>query len=288
MNYYIATKPLQYYNCLNIASNKTNNTIIIVNSFYNAIEFSRKVGKANFWDRSVFFNNLKEAYDFLSKSIKKNDLIFVDSDYGLQNFIFQLKVVIKGGVIFVYEEGIGSYRDNLYTLHKNLFARNIMKFFFRKFNHYGSSILCSGIYLYRINYHKEIFPNYRKKRFAFPNNLIENLIDYRYHLSEYSNIQIDNKINKIIIYLSSWKFNKSALKYISKSENTINIIKPHPHMLEIDEEFIENFDILLSPDILFELFIINLFDSKRKIIIYHEGSSSVENLEVLNLNFKKL
>lgn len=290
MNYFIVTKPLQYFNCLNIKT-YGKRVLIFVNSFYNANEFFIKTNEAHNWDNSFFFNCENSAYKFIYKSLNKDDTLFIDSDYGITSLLRLCRVKTKE--IYVYEEGVGSYRDDLLSRHNYSYVKNFLYKLFGVKNHMGGSRFVKGLYIYDVQKHIQMVPRFKNKRLSFEHSFIENL-------SLNTNFLLDNdrinfyseafKDKDVHLYLTSWQFNEKIVAIFDKirDESILSsvafIIKPHPHMKSIDFNY--KFCHVIPGDLMIEPLLQILSNKSSKLVVYHENSSCMQylpNIENYNL-----
>ncbi|MGG5905538.1 hypothetical protein, partial [Sphingobacterium daejeonense] len=106
---FIISKPLQYFNVCNIEDFSLK-VLIIVNAFNGAEKLFLDIkNKSNYWDEVLFCNNYSEAF----YSIRNNsyDKLYIDGDYSF-SMIKELRK-FRSIEIFVYEEGIGTYTNNI-------------------------------------------------------------------------------------------------------------------------------------------------------------------------------
>ena len=109
---YVCSKPLQYFNIKNIgkvenASQKR--ILIVIGAFYNAkhyVEHIKEYDKE--WNDVIYMNDVSESHHWLRNHRINN--LFVENDASWKIFFIYLLGRIKS--IYVYEEGIGSYKKD--------------------------------------------------------------------------------------------------------------------------------------------------------------------------------
>lgn len=272
-NYFIVTKPLQYVNALNIGVDNQKH-LIIVNAFVNSLEFYSAVKKLTFWDSIDYFNTFVEAYKFLKVSVKKEDSVFIDSDYGLLKAFWLFK--IKSRNIYVYEEGLGSYRNNLLSRNnRHGIVNSILKSLGVK-EYFGGSRFVRGLYLYDHAKHKSSVVDFKKELYKFKNSFLDNLELYKSHFDYQSHeikkligsIPIDHRVN---IYLTTYEYNSNIERYLLERSNEYWMIKPHPHITSFQNRLLFNQNI--PPYVFIELLLLELLTCEIDFTIFHEGSS---------------
>lgn len=280
-SYFIVSKPLQYINALNIPS-RGKRSLILVDGFINARDFYQNVAKLNFWDKISFCNTTRDAYLFLTQNVSREDFVFIDSDYGLIKMYLLSR--IRTSNIFVYEEGEGSYRNNLLKrTNKNVIFNNILRLLGVK-EHFGGSKFVKGIYVYD---HQKFINNvstFSNRLFHFKNNFIDNLDIYRHHF-HFQNSEIDKIISsipettRINIYLTTYYYNMSIEKYVHEYDTEFWMIKPHP---QIAFNINPLFQVNISPSIFMELLILRFVNERYNFRVYHEGSSTLQYFSNVN------
>lgn len=116
---FLVSKPLQFFLASSIARdgvNATDRFLYVVNGFHGACEFFERLMPHEFgFEQKFFFEEWGEAYRHFSKG--GVDQVFIDSDVGVNKFLtlMCLRFSAPDLRIAVYEEGIGTYRDDLYS-----------------------------------------------------------------------------------------------------------------------------------------------------------------------------
>src|SRR5690606_35901220 len=111
---------LSVINQLNI---RTKAYLVIVDSFFNARSVYERM-KSTDWEFSglsfEFFVSRSEAHQFVR--MHKVNNIFIDADVGVRKYFDLLRMKLNNRLlsINVYEEGIGTYRTDLYPGVKKL------------------------------------------------------------------------------------------------------------------------------------------------------------------------
>lgn len=288
---FFVTKPLQYFNATNIEDSNYK-ICIIIDYFFNALEIYHKVKETSkYWDLVLFFQDRKNAFDWINLNKKGIENIYIDSDYGLKNYYYLHK--LRSCNIYVYEEGLGNYKGTLRN--KGLINYIIKKLYsFLGFQDFiGGSKYTKGIYLYDIERHQEVYKKCNKIRKEFISSFDEHLKNFQdssilmcNNSSEYIK-SLSGK--KILIYLTSWNIYPEIDKILVQYDDYYKILKPHPIIREIPSKYEQYFNKILNGNIFIELFINKCIDFSPNIIVIHHNSSvgmyfkNKKNIEFINL-----
>ena len=275
-SYYIVSKPLQYFNAININDVVINKTCIIIDSFYEAQGFFKRIKNQNYWSNVLFFDNQLDAYKWLNKEVNLTDYLFIDSDYGLQKTLWLSR--IKSINIYVYEEGIGSYRNDLL---KSGHQKKIILFFLKLIGvkgYMGGGRYTKGIIIYNIEKHKKLIRNFRNERVQFKLSFLDHIVTdpvkKSFNIDSTQPIfqKLTNK--KIFLYLTDFKYNDEINFLLTKYSDYTKILKPHP--FQKDKVDNNKFDFIIENGILIELFIIESLKIVNELVVVHENSSAIE------------
>lgn len=278
-SYYLVSKPLQYFNVTNIEDGVAHKICLIVDVFFNAEEFFNNIKNLNYWNEVLFFSNSYDAYQCLKNNVSNGDYVYIDSDYGLKKTRWLSK--INSTNIYVYEEGTGSYRDDLIKIsHTNYLLISFLKFLGIK-EHMGGGRYTKGILIYDVEKHKKMIPEYAKIRKGFKSGFMQHVPFIKHHFSSQmeKNREIMEGISSknVILYLTSWEYNVNIDNIMSQYPDYIKIIKPHPH---IKTKYTQtNFDYILSNDVFVEIFLINAIEVCNAIVVLHENSSAMQYID---------
>jgi len=273
---FVISKPLQYFNATNIPDDNSK-VCLLVNGFYKASTiYSEIKEKSSYWDECFFFEDWKESFKWIIKNKEKIKNVYIDSDYGFKKQFYLRKISPLS--IFVYEEGIGNYRK---YVRPNKKVNKLLEFVYSilKVDDYiGGYIFTKGIFLYDIERFKQAFPKYGKKLYEFKNS-------FKHHLTEFEDKDIfcdktalnfirSSPNKKIVIYLTSWRYEDKINNLLLEYESYVKILKPHPH-INISKEHIHLYDYILSGETLIELFMNEVLDYVDEMIILHHNSSAL-------------
>lgn len=290
---FIITKPLQLMVVMAIIEQlpaEIGKELIIVDAFFGAKKIAEKLITSNpKWQSAVFCQNPSSAFKYCRK--RQYDSVFLDSDVGFSKNIdlFRLKLSNFKTNIVVYEEGLGSYRTNLYYGPKKLIF-SLLGIGVR----FGGNWLTSKIYLFQPS---EYTNKFRVK--------VENVIQIKTNISQIIqkyNCEFDklfeltelksNLSGKFFdcncgIYLTSWNLNSDAMSWL-RNGKFCRVIKIHPHIKKLDAYVAEQFDAFVSPTIPAEVLITIASDLFERVRVLHHGSSVVRYINIKNVQFEML
>ena len=231
---------------------------------------------------------MNEAYNILPNLSCSR--LFIDSDVGVRRYIQLafLKLRKPRLIVSVYEEGVGTYRDDLY--------RGWKKRLFQVFGvgtYFGGCFFTTQIYVYRSD-------EYSRKlgccgvEIVKLQNTIEMLIVSR--LSDLKRIFdvtpscLDGaeaeQQDECLIYLSSWLIDKEVVNKLSL-QTGLKIIKPHPHIRTTVN--LEGLGFLILEGAFpAELLVLWVSERFNKVTLYHHGSSVERYISRDNVEFIQL
>lgn len=150
---FLASKPLQLIICLMLKeclAKEVAATCVLIRSFEGVDDVANRMVSLNVFDNLLVFDGKTEAYEFLSK--QRFDSLFIDSDVGFRRFFDLRKIRPKVKRLFVYEEGIGTYRSDLYSGFKKMLLDRV-----GVATSFGSSGFVDLIYLFHPERYERIF-----------------------------------------------------------------------------------------------------------------------------------
>jgi hypothetical protein len=285
---FIVSKPLQLLMVLSIvgqlrAEKKTH--LVIVDSFANAkvVCDNMRLIDWTFGDFAIHFaDTMTDAYAFV---LCENEIgtLFIDSDVGFRRHLslVRMKLQRPSLKIIVYEEGIGTYRTDLYAGMKAwifpLLGIGV---------HFGGNYLTDGIYVCNPVAYLRAFPNFKKTVVGIdqgPTEIILKLTSAIYSIFGYKIIK--NTTNQICnIYLSNWNIDFEFVKKFSKYTGD-GYVKLHPH---IKSEITFDGLLVVGNSIPAEILIIDAMKNYREVNVFHHGSSVCDYLRDQSINFTEI
>lgn len=279
--YFIAGKPLQIMVCMILSSNERG-SIYITDTFSNATEVGERVRQSGYFNDVVFCKDASFALRTLRVCDGEN--VFIDSDVGLRAYInlgfFKFKY--PKSKINVYEEGVGTYRSNLFPGRlKRTFYKSIGVGTF-----FGGGVFTDAIHVFEDYRYVSLFPK-NANRVCRINFRLQDWIqsNWKKLLSIFCpsfSLPNNEKNKDVVLYMSGWKISESIESYLKPSD--FLFFKLHPHIKDnvIDRKF-SSFEITLVPNELpAEILILAMLDMYERVTVLHSGTSAMAYLGDLN------
>ncbi len=229
----------------------------------------------------VFAQSIPEAYQLLRR--QRFSEIFIDADVGVRKFFDLLRIRFRHwrANINVYEEGLGTYRTDLYRGMKKSTLQLI-----GIGTRFGGSSLTSKLYLYSPSDYKRLFPSdgptlikIEEQLSTFINKHLVNLNDIFDYKSDYKVTSKD-----CLIYLSSWSVDQYFIKQLGLLSGD-QYIKLHPHITDFDEIGSGNY---IDPSAPAEMVITELLTFYDNIDVYHHGSSVMRYIKSDRVSYNNI
>jgi hypothetical protein len=289
---FLATKPLQLIISEIIAAQLDVNRkdIIIVDSFHDAHRVANIVAEYGFWTEVRCVRTRQEG---IREALKlRADDLFIDSDVGFRSFLylFEYRTLVRKP-IWVYEEGVGSYRTDLY-------AGGLKKWLFERIGvgvRFGGCRFTNGLYVFSPDKIQAQSLNVRtdfivhKIDVSFQDYCVNHLKRYCHYFNISEKTFSEHEIGGVWhLYLSNWSLDM-AVDFAKRPLEGLKILKPHPHIKYIDDLVVKGFDVVLDGGIPVELLLIKMAATSNKIIVWrHHGSSASEYIKLPNVDFRML
>lgn len=287
---FIITKPLQLLVVLSIIEqlpDEVNKELIILDSFSAAKQIADRLTTSNTkWRRAVFFKEFSAGYRYCAT--QQYDKVFLDTDVGFRQNITLIGMRLKSPRvrIAVFEEGIGSYRSNLYQGIK----KTILSLLGVGVN-FGGNWLTKEIYLFCPDEYKKKFPTTKVDLIRINTSIsallekYESIFDDLFNLTELKTKLQDAYSKEVCdIYLTSWHWDQAAINRL-KHYSSYKIVKFHPHIKHPTKSVMDNFDLSTSPSVPAEILITIASRLFVKVRVLHHGSSVVRYLARNNVEF---
>jgi len=252
--------------------------------FCNAKSFFERLKNINLMSRCFFSKN--RFFSFLVAASRSPDCLYIDGDIGtrLSLYIFIFKVLSRCKKIYVYEEGIGTYRTDIYTSvlkKKILDCLGIATYF-------GGSFFCNGVYVFEPDKYRESHSVKNNFEVNFIGMLLKDyILDNFEVLCWLFNYDVSNssfKNENAILYLTSYDVNDSIIKIMDNS-NLHSYVKLHPHLKinRFKTDFCNVF--FIDNGIPAELVILHLSNNFKGVLVKHQGSSTEKYMKIDNVDF---
>ncbi|MBV7410711.1 hypothetical protein [Maritimibacter sp. DP1N21-5] len=284
---FIVTKPLQLLIAVAIirqisAENKS--CIVITDSFNGARIVVSRLGAVD-WDLSsidVRFCANREDAELLAANLGVRN-IFVDSDVGIRRFRNILRTQMRSDhpEIWVYEEGLGTYRTDLYRRPKRCFFGML-----GIGTRFGGCALTRGVYVLDPALYQDSFPHNKKevhKIICMPSETIDCDFDVWCHVFSYSPITSNNG-EVCSVYLSGWHIESDELTRF-RTMSGDRYFKPHPHIKFAPPVRGVHMISAAAPA---ELVLMDLRKSYRHVNVFHHGSSCERYVSDERISFSNI
>lgn len=229
----------------------------------------------------IYLNQRKDAFAFVNKAKPRE--IFIDGDVGFRNFamLLFLKLFNRKLRISVFEEGIGTYRKDLYHgAKKNIFPTIGIG------THFGGSVLTSFVYAIDPSRYKNIFP--KNSAIIRPIDAGPRMVLWsNYHawvrIFNYKEIEKTSS-NECNVYLTNWNFRVESLKRIFELKGD-HYIKLHPRCgAKVSMPGVVVFDTAAPA----EMILSDLANKYKIVRVFHHGSSVAQYFSDSNVIFIQL
>lgn len=272
---YICSKPLQFFNIKNIgnlAGSSNRRILIVFPDFFEGNIFVDNIRRFDsYWDEIITIQTKADYYNYIKKH--KINYLIVENDASVRMFAFMIIAKLRNQVkaLYVFEEGIGTYRNDLHVGLDKLWRTLTLIG-----AHYGASPFCKHVILYEPEFYNNKFHSH--KAISFSTKFIDGLKKHRTLFHKLcgdlpSNIDVHNQ--KILLYITNHSIDGEILsKMIQKKDNyDVMYIKPHPHIKKLDciPDGIE----IIRTNILMEFILSDFLCKGNKLTIWHQASTSL-------------
>jgi hypothetical protein len=257
--------------------------IFLVDNFFASENFLKNYNNLNHkWPELTYCKTFDIAFQKFIEG--EYSCLLIDSDIGgkIYSKLLRKKIKNKKITVYVYEEGQGTYRDNVRIgIKKYLFLLLGIGYAF------GSSIFTSKIFLYNSDIYAKKFPSLAKKAVQIDkpimNFIDENLVFLNkvFQVNKYlKNTEVNEELAYLVLLEKHTRFETiKAIKHFKGDK----FIKSHPHVKVFSSE--DGFN-SINNSIPAELIISNLSNNYTKLIIFHFGTSTrhyLNNIERSNI-----
>lgn len=280
-HFFCVTKPLQLMVALAIVEQLPRGAsprFVVVDSFANAISIVKRF--QDFFDIPVeFVADVGAAVKLMASSSEK--MVYIDSDVGVRKFfqLARIKFSSREKIIGVYEEGIGTYRDNIYKgIKRKLFD------FLGVGTNFGGCRFVSKTYVFECAHYERIFGNGKAVGIKFGiAEMIERKRDlYRVFGADESLFAELSCAEVCHLYLSSWSVSNKFIEKLLDFDG-FKYVKLHPH-IKVDCNFGGCFR-KIPAEIPAEIVVIELARRCKKLHVWHHGSSVQNYVRGNNIDF---
>lgn len=269
---FLVTKPLQLIIAMLVVADlqfSQKPVFIIVKSFSGAERVSQRLTQA-FENIDVkYIENHADAYAYIGKA--RFTHVFIDSDVGLKKTLIlaRLRYLRQIKHIYVFEEGLGTYRTDIYHGIKARVFSNL-----GIATSFGKNALIEKVFVLQPDEYIENFPELIGKVVAIRgkvSDLVSENLDRFRLLFDVPDIPSprDSRKARCCIYLTSWTLDANIIAHLRTLDGDV-FIKPHPHIQ--DSVAVEGF-MFLDAGVPAELLLIDLLQRYTHVDVFDHTSS---------------
>jgi hypothetical protein len=262
--------------------------LLIVDCFSDAKGVSQRLSLVLPQDcMSWYFEDEKSAYSWVFA--KKYSKLFIDSDVGFLRWLTLINIAIRSPKtqIAVYEEGLGTYRHELYSGIKKIFLESLGCGVY-----FGGNLRTKELYVYspeecdtpvrakKIKIEKKIDKILVEKKEFF--KIIFNANKYLDHIEHFLGDEEECEI-----YLSDWKLDHARVSGLTRSHKLL-LVKPHPNIKTLNKlQFGPNTE-LIEAGIPAEILMMWASARFKLVRVFHHGSSVTKYSQHKNIRYTKV
>lgn len=282
MNFFFISKPVQYFNVLNVIGTlnnkfeKENNTLLISDDFSESKRFYEKVRKVSrLWRTTKYFQSRIAAFIWLILNVRDSN-VYIDSDYAKDSLFVKL-LLFRGNQVSLYEEGIFTYKDDLFAEYLAKHKKKIAIYKFLKLpKSIGITPGLSNIYVYSKSRFIARRPECKLDISLFKYSFTENYISNKRELDLIFNINKE-VLSKDFDVIYCGPKDPSDIVNLTHLKTGNILFKPHPACDFKDEEYNQLLGnsnvIILHDNIPIEILCMKVI-KKNKPVFYHHNCSA--------------
>lgn len=288
-SFYFVTKPLQYYNALNLSSiDRNDKYLFVIPNFGNADDFVAKIIKNDKRWIKVTIIKSKRDKALLNYTVNNEDNVYVHSDMHRE---LMFRGAFSKANVIVYEEGLGTYSKEITNITNSWWKNALIKFLtrIRVLNSVtGGHPRTKQVYVYDQKKFSYVNNANSKKCRPFESNFYDNYINNKFEFDAIFKLnEIEYpKHSRVALFLTSndksinfeHEFNK-----IDRSKYDEVIFKAHPNISNI----YRNYECKYT-NVMAELLIVKFLESESRVDVYHFGTAVELYIKSKNVNFIRL
>ena len=254
---------------------------IILDAFSGASSMANKMlSEFGGCQQTFFLGSRNNAFKFIAENKFKH--LFVDSDVGVRNFFLLALLRFNNPdlAFHVYEEGVGTYRDDLYQgLKKQILHMLGVGVFF------GSCCFVKDIYVFDVDeYSSKISLNKKKVKriegnlstfLRFNNNELKRLFTFK-------GVNFEGRAVNCCVYLTDWQICEDLIIKMADFDGDA-FLKIHPHVRGVKSYKSVS---IIESSIPAELVLMDLMLCYEKVFVFDHHSSVRRYISGKNLQFK--
>lgn len=290
---FIVTKPLQIMICMAICDQlelSQRSHLLVVTSFHEAEAVLQRIREHDprWLSVSAYLTRRDAVVECVARAY---EMVFVDTDVGPQSAweLRRLKKSVPGVMLCVYEEGLGTYRDDLCSARGVVLMRAL-----GASTHFGGLAVTDEIWLFQPELYASQFPRTAHKVRAIEPNLDvwistnRQLLESAFLGAPLDHIFPENaRGGRCALYLTSWTWRPELCETIT-SWGGPAILKMHPHIEEDAPALAALFDVVVPARVPAELVVLALARRFDDVAVFHHGSSTAAYVYPRNVTYFKM
>lgn len=290
---FIVTKPQELLAATAIVAqfgSATKCSLLFVGIFHGAQPIFERLPACEIgWAEKIWFDNYKACLQHCRN--EQYDEIVFDGDVGFKRGVdlLRLTLVNKMSTISVYEEGLGAYRNDLYSgIKKSIFS------FCGIGVNFGANRLTRKMYVYDPVEYLQMVDVPAKEVVGIILPFYQLFVTYRnawmktFDLDALSSDLGRNVNRECKIYLSSWTIDNKILKRLSEDGKSTTILKVHPRIKNSQDELKEHVHLVCPQHVPAEILIFLASEAFETVEVFHHGSSTERYVICENVRFQRL
>lgn len=286
----IITKPLQFMIAASIIPQlgKEDVSLLVSDTFAGAKDFFvRYQNCGSPWGEMLFFEHPNDAYRYAGRA--RFDMLLIDSDVGSKKMytLLRLKIASPKTEVYTYEEGIGTYRNDLYIGVKRWILSRL-----GVGTEFGGSTFTTGIFVYDPDRYRSMFHWLSGKPVSIETDLstfISQNMPVLVELFEVPDFCVAGTKDPCSIYLTDWDVDQDFVNESLLPLPGRIMIKPHPHIRDprIDFAGVERVEVLPS-GAPFEVLLSAILEQHPDTTVFHHGSTAAHYMRGTPARFVKI
>lgn len=290
---FVVTKPLQVMISMMVCDQlgvSGRSHLMVVTSFSEAEAITRRIRKHDpRWCTVSSFPTRREALAACARMSYSR--VFLDSDVGLHTgcLLRRLQGLSRDARICIYEEGVGTYRGDLYPLLWGSIVRALGGAV-----HFGGQGVTEEVWLFEPSVYAQRFPKHAHKVRGIKQGLQPWLISNELLLetifvgAPIGNLLPDNgEQSQCSLYLSGWHWESEVADEV-QARSGLSVLKLHPHIAEDAPEIFDLFDLQIPARVPAELLIVALARRFNDVAVLHHGSSVERYISLPQVTYIKV
>lgn len=290
---FVATKPLQIMISMAISDQlrpESRFHLVVVTDFCDADVIANRLRACDSrWSDVTVVSSKRDAIAQCAEA--HYDRVFIDSDVGLRNAwsLKALKASVPSMRLCVLEEGVGTYRQDIYPPGRGLAVRAL-----GASSHFGGLSVTDEVWVYSPEAYRSCFPRQAHKVRAMDSSL-QSWISDNVALLELIFVggSLDDSLlwgaegGRCVLYLTSWIWSAEACATVGAWGGR-SVLKLHPHIRTDEDQLHRLFDYVVPASIPAELVVLALARRFDEVVVFHHGTSTEQYIDHPGLVFHNL